>query len=211
MRAPTADRGRPAAIALPGALLLAALLAVFPAAAEAQLQAEGSNQLRESTTEVDVPSPEGRFRIVWPAGCSRLRTRTFAREDPTEAELAAADTLARVVVMCDRRQRDQQGAMVTVIFPVMDGPEHTPDDVAAMIGGQIANSNQQILRQGAIERNGMKGVRVLAREREGERSSWIEGFIAKGRIVVAMAWKPDQSVFTSPEIERFFDTLAILD
>jgi len=193
------------------AVFFGVALALIQLCASAPVFAQEENSLSEATTEIEAASPEGRFRIVWPAGCSRLRTHTYNRSNITAADSAAADTIGSVIVMCDRRNRDEDGAMVLVVFPVPRGEEHTPAKITEVIGEQLSRTGQSILRQGPIERNGLTGVRVLAHEKDGSRSTWMEGFLAKGRIVVALAWNSDESIFKNPEIERFFDTLEILD
>ena len=194
------------------AVFFGVALALIQLCASSPVFAQQENSLTETTTEIEAASPEGRFRIVWPAGCSRLRTHTYNRSNIAAADsAAAADTVGSVIVMCDRRNRDEDGAMVLIVFPVPGGEEHTPANITEVIGEQLSRTGQSILRQGPIERNGLTGVRVLAREKDSSRSTWIEGFLAKGRIVVALAWNSDESIFKNPEIERFFDTLEILD
>ncbi len=203
---------RPSLLAVVMFLLCA--LSAGPSAAAVRDAARASfpdPAARSDSTAIDRPvrgafSPEGRFRILWPDGCSKIRTRSYPATDP-----AAPDTLGRVDVFCDNAEQGAGGTMVIELFSAPGREAFTPADITEMIGSLVVRSGQTITRQGPVERFATTGVRVLAREKGGSQASWIEGFKIKGRIFVLMAWGLEDVLYKDPEISRFFASLEVLD
>lgn len=146
-------------------------------------------------------NPEGRFRVYWPDGCGAQRQRELdSRLNP--------GAVAAVEVSCQREGDPDHGCQVIAYNETATGEEPTPEMVARTIGDYIERIGAQVTRQtGIVRRDGVEGVAVFCRETGGPRRVWIQGFIDGGRVFLAIAWGPDDSLYADPQVRRFFDTL----
>lgn len=145
-------------------------------------------------------NPEGRFSVFWPDGCGSMRQRELdSRFNP--------GTLASVEVTCRRDGDPDNGCQVIVYDETADGDPPTPEMVARTIGDYLGDLGVEIIDQTPIARDGTEGVAVFCREPDGPRRVWIQGFIDRGRVFLAIAWGPDDGLFTDPQVRRFFDSL----
>ncbi len=167
--------------------------------------AGGDNILSSGTGEELYDSPEGNYRIAWPAGCSNLRIQTQSDTTRVPADLILAKTY------CDREGRRNEGCSVSVYFQPRDadGGPPTPAMVIeickkAMNKFGVVIAAQQPIRKGAAE-----GIQLHCQEPSDIGQVWIEGLLAGERIYILMAWKSSGSLFADPEFERFFSSFTL--
>lgn len=158
---------------------------------------------QQTTVTVDAfldENPEGRFRVYWPSGCGSQRQRELDSRRNRGA-------VAAVEVSCRREGDPDSGCQVIAYDETTTGEPPTPEMVADSIGDYVSRLGVEIWRQVEINRRGEQGVAVFCREMTGRRQVWIQGFIEHDRVFIAVAWGPDESLYSDPEIRRFFDTL----
>ena len=151
-------------------------------------------------------SREGRFDVVWPEGCSRIRIRTqpSRREDPSAP-------LTHVYVWCDREEREEEGAAVAVYFDLEDdfGSPPTPRTVIDLVKELMERMGVEIARQRAIRRGVLEGVQVFCRRPGGDGTAWIEGFLLGDDVYVLSAWRGAGDLFQDPEIAHVFASFRV--
>ena len=150
-------------------------------------------------------SPEGNYRIAWPAGCSSLGIQTQNDTTRVPADLILAKTY------CDREGSRNEGCSVSVYFRPrdVDGGPPTPSMVIeickkAMNKFGVVIAAQQPIRKGEIE-----GIQLHCQEPNDNGQVWIEGLLAGERIYLLMAWKASGALFADPEYERFFSSFTL--
>lgn len=153
------------------------------------------NELRTQT--------EGKFVAAWPSGCEKLHTAVLP--SPT-----VADKNATVKVECMRDGDNTRGCSVSVWRELVSGEKPNAAAVTAYLQRTIEKFDLKITKQAPIARAGMEGVAAFCSSRRTGGSFWIEGYLAGETMLVVMAWTPDQSVFTDPEIRSFFRSVTLL-
>jgi len=199
---------RIALAALAAAALLAAGCGGDDKAPAPRASASGGSPAASAPSQTAVPTelafaeenPEGRFAVHWPDGCGSMRQRELdSRFNP--------GTYASVEVTCRRDGDPDHGCQVIVYDETANGDPPTPEMVAKTIGDYLGGLGVEVIEQAVIQRHGTEGVAVFCREPVGPRRVWVQGFIDRGRVFVAVAWGPSDDLFRDPQVRRFFDSL----
>lgn len=158
--------------------------------------------------EVEYDSLEGRFHVIWPDGCPRIRVQS--QDDPDADDPAK---LAQAYIYCDRKDREAEGCGVSVHFKMRDedGGPPTPDMVIQKVKDVMQSFGVEILQQRPVRRGEMEGVQVHCREPNGTGEVWVEGLLFGLRVYILNAWKADGGLFQAPEYIKFFESFRPAD
>ena len=146
--------------------------------------------------------PEGKFVAAWPSGCPKLHTVVLP--SPT-----VADKVATVQVECMRNDDNTRGCSVSVWRELVNGGTPDAASVTAHLVRTIKQYDLEILKQTPVARDGMEGVAAFCHSKRTGGSFWIEGYLAGETMLEVMAWTPDDSVFTDPEVRSFFRSVTL--
>jgi hypothetical protein len=169
---------------------------------------EGKEPVVDEVTTTWTPesvyhSREGRFDIVWPEGCSRIRIRTqpFGATEPTAH-------LTRVQVWCDRENREGEGASVITYFDLKDdfGSPATPRTVIELVKDIMQKMGVAIASQHPLRRGALEGIQVRCREPNSAGTAWIEAFLLGSNVYIVSAWRGNGDLFDDPQYIRLFDS-----
>lgn len=151
-------------------------------------------------SEIDM----GQFEALWPSGCGKTRTRAIERNAKTTEYIA-------VEAVCDCFGRKDLGVKVTAYLEMRDGTVPGPENVAVGIQSQIQALGLRVIKQVKAGRDGMEGVAVYCVQRDGVGVVWMEGYLYQGKILHAMAWGPDDSLYTNQEIVDFMRSVKFVE
>lgn len=167
--------------------------------------ATSDNGLRPSTDAAPFTSREAGFSAVFPAGCPRIRTRTY----PGGPNAGPPDM---VQCFCDLNGAAGEGVMVATYLTLRGerGGPPNPRNVTTLIEELSRKFNLQVVRQATITRPDYEGVRVYCRETGGGRDLWVQGMLAGERVYIMTAWRADGRGLSDAEVAAFFGSFQIL-
>lgn len=170
------------------------------------ITAAADSNLRESMEPIFFESREGGFEALFPSGCPRIVTRISPADAPP-------DRREIVSCFCDRSGRRNEGVAVTVHFRLRDehGGPPTPRQVVAEVEKLMGSMRLQLVAQAMVRRGDLEGVAVRCRESGGPGGVWIEGLLLADKGYILSAWRPDDSLFTDPEIAAFFQSFRVTE
>jgi len=165
----------------------------------------GGNQIRTASTEVSFDSPEGQYHVVWPEGCSRLRTRTQTDKSRGEPGIPILTN-----TFCDRQDRYNEGCAVTTYHRprAEDGGPPTPRTVIEICKKAMTKFGVTIVAQQPVRRGGIEGIQLHCREPGQTGEVWLEGLLTGEKIYILMAWRATGALFTDPEFMSFFASIT---
>lgn len=166
----------------------------------------GDSQVQTTPAEVSFDSPEGQYHIVWPEGCSRLRTRTQTDKSRGEPGIPILTN-----TFCDRKDRYNEGCAVTTYYRPRadDGGPPTPRTVIEICKKAMTKFGVTIVAQQPIRRGGIEGIQLHCREQGQAGEVWLEGLLAGEKIYILMAWRATGGLFTDPEFMSFFASFTL--
>ena len=170
--------------------------------------AEAAADTANNFNFIDTPHLQkidmGQYEAFWPSGCGRTRSRVIEENADTK-EIIAAETT------CDCFGRKDFGTKVTVYLKLPDGSIPGPENVTAGIESVVKKLRLNVFKQLKAERDGMEGVAAFCTQSDGIGAAWLEGYIYQGKILLTMAWGPDDSLFSNEEIIQFMGSVRFVD
>jgi hypothetical protein len=187
-------------------LMLAAILILAGCGRGSDEEAKERVAAEDSTAgrqESVYHSREGRFEIVWPQGCSRIRIRT----QPYGATETSAK-LTRVQVWCDREEHEGEGASVVTYFDLKGdfGSPATPRTVIDLVKDLMKKMGVEIASQRPLKRGALEGLEVRCHEPGSTGTAWIEAFLLGSTAYIISAWRSGGDIFDDPQYIRMFDS-----
>jgi hypothetical protein len=155
-----------------------------------------------------LPSPEGHFKIIWPDGCTHVRTRMDSAEGTTDP-----GRLAMIHVFCDREGREHEGCSVTVYPGYQDdfGGPPSPQNVIDLLKEQMERFQVSIVSQTPLQRGTMQGLQIHCHEPgDGVGTVWLEGYLLDTDIYILSAWRVSGDLFEDAVFLRFFDSFTLI-
>jgi hypothetical protein len=154
-------------------------------------------------------SEEGDFRVIWPSGCSSVKTRTpGGRDDGGDPEREYP-----VMVFCDRFGEKGDGCSVTVVFNARSegGGPVDPPEVMRRMKALLAGFGAEIKRQAPVNKTFAdgrvaEGLDVAAAQTDGAGQVWVRGMIIDGVVYILSAWDLAGNVWNNPEYITFFNS-----
>jgi hypothetical protein len=150
-------------------------------------------------------SREGRFRIIWPPGCSQVRTKSQVNRK------VEGEPIIMAHVFCDRQDMTSEGCAVTAYFDEQSdfGGPPTPRNVTELIKKILLKMRVEITTQRPLRRGSLEGLQVLGQQPDGDGAVWIEGLLLGDVIYLLSAWSTSGDPFLEPVYHRFFDSFQI--
>ncbi|MFO7655239.1 MAG: hypothetical protein R6X25_15675 [Candidatus Krumholzibacteriia bacterium] len=167
--------------------------------------------LQETEESVEYLSREGGFAVIFPTGCSRLRTRVpegapsmdeFPGRQPTMLE-----------VLCRRHGSTREVAWVAGMYneTTERGTPPDPPMVVRQLQATLERYSVRVEEQRVVGRGPLEGVEVKARRPGPDHGElWLRGVLAGPHFYVLAAWKEQGGLFDDPEYARFFSSFRIL-
>ncbi len=196
-------------------LLLTFVLGLLAGTAAAQDQVKGitgdpDNPLTPINQSFQYTSDDGDFRVIWPSGCSSLKTRSPAEENFTETGEPGEFP---VMVVCDRYGKEGQGCSVTALFNAQsqDGGPVGPAEVTNRVENLLREFGAEIKRQSPLQKDFgdglmVTGLDVLAAQSGGSGQVWVRGLLVRGDIYIMAAWDLGGNLWDDPEYANFFNS-----
>jgi hypothetical protein len=177
------------------------------AVAPADTVFETLSGLTQSTDELNFASNEGRFQIVWPAGCRKLRTSIHYADPGVPADERVVDITQ---IFCDRKGLKGEGCRVVAYFEERSegGGPPNPQMVNEKIRAIIEVFRVNVFEQNNLQRDMMEGIEVRYIDPSEVGQVWIQGFLAGNTIYLLTAWKQSGGLFGDRDYLRFFETFA---
>ncbi len=174
---------------------------------------EGDNPVTPKEEAHTSYSIDGNFRVTWPSGCSRLKTRTPS-EEPSGDEVFTVEY--PVAVHCTRSGKEGAGCMVAVIFngQTADGEQAGPDEVVARMEKKLQEYGAKLMQQKPFQLtfdNGVKaeGLDALGAQVSGAGEVWVRGFLVANDIYILSAWDLQGGVARNPDYITFFNSFQL--
>jgi len=171
-------------------------------------QAAGSG-LKVATDEIHGTSFEGKFEVIWPPGCGKIRNRTKAANPDAPIEEQVVET---AILFCDRAGYKEEGCQVSAHLNRTgpDGGPPTPDLVIAMANEILDSFQVNVVEQRPLRLNMIEGVEVRAVDFDEVGEVWMRALLVGSRIYVLTAWKRNGQLFNDPAYYRFFESFRTL-
>lgn len=208
-------RARRRALLAPVVGLLAALAAGGADAAgpgagtePAPPKTQSFNDLPDATEPIRFTSNEGRFSVIFPSGCAKVRSRLRVgggSKSPQDANL--------VFTSCDRTGHPNEGCSVTA--HVAGARDLDPAAAAARVidqvrlvldGYNVKPAAQTPLRRDFGKHGVVEGVEVVAHPEGTAGDICVRGLLHDEDIYVLTAWKASGGMAADPEFSDFFQS-----
>lgn len=176
----------------------------LPAGGQGGPAVTSDNELQPASATIPFTSREAGFSAVFPAGCPRIRTRTYPRGSGT-------GTPEMVQCFCDLVDRPNEGVMVVAYLALRDerGGPPNPRNVTTLIEELMSKFKLRAVRQGTTTRPDYEGVRVFCREINGQGEMWVQGMLAGDRVFIMTAWRPAADGLTDAQAASFFESFRL--
>jgi hypothetical protein len=197
-------------VTLSAALAAGGAGAAGPVAAKggAPAKTQSFNDLSDAATPIRFTSNEGRFSVVFPSGCAKVRSRL--RVGGGSKSLQDANL---VFTNCDRAGRQNEGCSVTA----RPGEARGLDPAAAtakvldymrqVLGGyDVKPVVQTPLRRDFGEHGVVEGLEIVARAEGTAGDVCVRGLLHDEDIYVLTAWKATGGMAEDPEYSQFFQS-----
>lgn len=210
---------RPRRTSLVPAAALLAILAVLAAGGagatapvagngQAPVKTQSFENLPDAASSIRFTSKEGRFSIIFPSGCAKVRSRV--RVGGGSKSLEAANL---VFTNCDRTNRRNEGCSVTVhlagardLAPAA-ATEKVLEYVRQVLAGYgVKPTAQTPLRREFGEHGVVEGIEIVARPEGNVGDICVRGLLHDGDIYVLTAWKATGNMADDPEYAQFFQS-----
>lgn len=179
-----------------------------PANGSAPAKTQSFNDLADPVTPIRFTSNEGRFSVIFPSGCAKVRSRV--RVGGGSKSLEAANL---VFTNCDRANHPNEGCSVTVHLAGARGLESAAaaakvlDRMRQVLEGyNVQPAAQTPLRRDFGEHGVVEGLEIVARPEGGAGDICVRGLLHGENIYVLTAWKATGSLATDPEFAQFFES-----
>jgi len=176
-----------------------------PVGGEGGPVATSDNGLHSATGTIPFTSHEAGFSVAFPAGCPRIRTRTY----PGGPNVGTPEI---VKCFCDMADRPNEGVMVAAYLALRDerGGPPNPRNVTTLIEDLTRKFQLRTVRQATVTRPDYEGVRVFCRDTGGQGVLWVLGMLAGDRIFFMTAWRPAGGGLSDAQAAGFFESFRLV-
>ena len=171
-------------------------------------KAQSFEDMPDVQTPVRFTSNEGRFSVVFPSGCAKVRSRL--RVGPGSKAPANANL---VFTSCDREGRQNEGCSVTVKLAAARGLDGAAaaavvlDHVREVLAGyDVAPDVQKPLRRDFGDHGVVEGLEISAHARGGAGDVCVRGLVHGDDVYILTAWKALGGMAQDPEYSTFFQS-----
>ncbi len=175
---------------------------------QAPPKTQSFNDLPDATTPVRFTSNEGRFSVIFPSGCAKVRSRLRVgggSKSPQDANL--------VFTSCDRTGHLNEGCSVTAhvggardLDPAA-ATARVIDQVRLVLDGyNVKPAVQTPLRRDFGKHGVVEGIEVAAHPEGTAGDICVRGLLHDEDIYVLTAWKASGGMADDPEFSDFFQS-----
>lgn len=186
-------------------LLASATMAFAQAKSEDMLTISPNDNISESMDEpISYSSIEGKFDIVFPAGCPQIYSRSPG--DP-------GDDIPYVYVYCDRFKTKGEGYSISTWFDAKGPHGGLPgiDELKAKMDESITKLGVVVVKQVPISVESpsglkMEGIDLLTRTKDSVGQAWLRGWVFEGRLYLITAWRSTGDLLEQAGLKEFFNS-----
>lgn len=166
----------------------------------------GNNDLTESLSDpTEYDCPEGQFGIIFPAGCSRIHSKS-----PT---VESGEKVPVVYVYCDRYNKQGEGYSVNAWMDLVgaDGGNPGMAELEVKVKEALSKLGLVVVKQLPLSHEfpsgiKMEGMDLLTRSQDSVGQAWLRGWIVGDRVYLISAWRSSGDLLGQAGLKEYFNS-----